>query len=241
VDLTAASEVGTASLITDLTWPEIERRTAAGSLLVVPLGATEQHGPHLPLSTDTDIAIALAQRLAEHRRDVLVAPPLGYGASGEHAGFAGTLSIGHEALTLVILELVRSASDTFAAVLLISAHGGNAVPVDAAVRRLRLEGHDVRGFSPRWEGDPHAGGAETAMMLALSPGRVRMEHAAPGDMRPIAETLPLMRSGGVRSVSPTGVLGDPTGADAAAGEALLDALASTLLEQVDNWWPRVSA
>ena len=61
-------------------------------------GSTEQHGPHLPLSTDTDIALALADALAARRPDVVVAPALPYGASGEHAGFPGTLSIGHEAL-----------------------------------------------------------------------------------------------------------------------------------------------
>src|SRR3954469_23792251 len=115
-------------------------------VLAVPLGATEQHGPHLPLGTDTTIAIALASRLAA-QRDVVVAPALPYGSSGEHAGFAGTLSIGHDALLLVLVELVRSAS---VPVLFVCAHGGNAEPLAAAVRKLRDEGKDVRAWAPRW-------------------------------------------------------------------------------------------
>src|ERR1700742_3068445 len=109
--------------LADLTWPEAERCAAAGAGLAVPIGSTEQHGPHLPLSTDTDIAVALCGRLAASRDDVLVAPELAYGSSGEHAGYPGTLSIGQAALELVLLELVRSATDTFEHVLLVSAHG----------------------------------------------------------------------------------------------------------------------
>ena len=92
-----------------------------GDLLVVPLGATEQHGPHLPLGTDTVIASALA-----HGVDAVVAPALPYGSSGEHAGFAGTLSLG-AATELALVELGRSAS--FARVLFVCAHGGNAEPL----------------------------------------------------------------------------------------------------------------
>src|SRR3954465_10578231 len=128
------------------------------ALLVIPIGSTEQHGPHLPLSTDTDVAVALAGRLAAGRPDVLVAPPVPYGSSGEHDGFTGTLSIGAAAIELVLVELGRSAlPGTVRRMLLVSAHGGNAGPVTAAVRRLRSEGRDVRAWSPRWHGDAHAG------------------------------------------------------------------------------------
>ena len=74
----------------DTCWTDLAD-TVAQSVLVVPLGSTEQHGPHLPLSTDTVIAVALAERVAAARPDVLVAPALPYGSSGEHSGFAGTL------------------------------------------------------------------------------------------------------------------------------------------------------
>src|SRR3712207_8629966 len=82
---------------------DLRSPAVTGDLLVVPLGATEQHGPHLPLGTDTVIASALAASL-----DAVVAPALPYGSSGEHAGFPGTLSIGREALVHVLVELVRS-------------------------------------------------------------------------------------------------------------------------------------
>ncbi|HZE66428.1 MAG TPA: mycofactocin biosynthesis peptidyl-dipeptidase MftE, partial [Sporichthyaceae bacterium] len=127
--------------LADLTWPQVGRWP--GALLVVPLGATEQHGPHLPLSVDTDVAVALCQGLAARREDVLVAPALPYGSSGEHAGFPGTLSIGQEALELVVVELARSATDTSARVLFVSGHGGNAEPLSRAVTRLRGEGRDA--------------------------------------------------------------------------------------------------
>ena len=140
---------------------ELTTRAVTGDLLVIPLGATEQHGPHLPLGTDTIIATALASSL-----DAVVAPALPYGSSGEHAGFAGTLSIGREALVHVLVELVRSAD--FARVLFVCAHGGNAEPLAAAVRQLRDEGHAVWAWSPRWDGDAHAGRVETSLLLALA-------------------------------------------------------------------------
>src|SRR5258705_2924792 len=104
-----------------LPWPAVRQRAAAGAILAVPLGSTEQHGPHLPLSTDTDVAVTLCERLAAARPDVLIAPPVPYGSSGEHAGFAGTLSIGQAAVELLLLELGRSATETFTQVLFVSA------------------------------------------------------------------------------------------------------------------------
>lgn len=213
-------------------------RAAAGAVLAVPVGSTEQHGPHLPLSTDTDIAVALARRLAGRRPHVLVAPALAYGSAGEHAGFAGTLSIGQEALELVLVELGRSAADWVGRTVLICAHGGNAEPVTRAVNRLRGEGRDTLAWSPRWDAEPHAGRHETSMQLALDPARVRMTEAVAGDPRPLAQLLPLLRAGGVRAVSPSGVLGDPRPATVAEGEALLDRLVDDLVRAVDGWEAR---
>ena len=92
------------------TWPEVAA-TGGSCLLAVPVGSLEQHGPHLPLNTDTRIAVELATRLAVARRDVVVAPAVAYGASGEHAAFPGTLLINHGVLADLLLELVRSARD----------------------------------------------------------------------------------------------------------------------------------
>ncbi len=218
-----------------LTSPEVAEMAAAGALLAIPVASTEQHGPHLPLSTDTDLAVALCARLAAARPGVLAGPPVAYGASGEHADFAGTLSIGTEALALLLIELGRCATLTFRRVLLVSTHGGNAGATARAERQLRAESRDVRVWRPDWVGDAHAGRAETSIELALAPERVRRERAEAGNTAPLAELMPALRRSGVRAVSPNGVLGDPAGASAAEGAALLDRLLAGLLATVDAW------
>ena len=210
---------------------------AAGAVLAVPVGSTEQHGPHLALSTDTDLAVALCARLAGARPGIVVAPPLAYGASGEHQDFAGTLSIGQAALELLLVELGRSATETFGRILLVSTHGGNAETVRRAEAWLRAESRDVRAWLAGWRGDAHAGRTETSLQLALAPGQVRLDRAEAGDPRPIAELLPLLRVSSVRAVSPNGVLGDPAGASAAEGHDLLARLLADLRAAVAQWWP----
>ncbi len=224
-------------MVADLTWPEVGDLGNSGALLVVPVGSTEQHGPHLPISTDTDLAIALCTGLAARRPDVVVAPAVAYGASGEHRGFPGTFSIGQAALELLIVELCRSATDTFERIVLVNGHGGNVEPLRRAVTLLRSESRDIQLFLPRYSGDAHAGRTETSLQLSLSPERVRGDRARPGDTRPLAEVLPQLRTGGVRAVSANGVLGDPTGADAGEGARLLADLVTQLFEQVRRWWP----
>lgn len=218
-----------------LAWPDVAAR-ASTLLLAVPLGSTEQHGLHLPLGTDTDIAVELCRRLASARIDVAVAPALPYGASGEHAHFPGTLSIGQAALQAVVVELVRSA-DVFAGVVLVSAHGGNAEALARAARLLEAEGRRVLVWSPRAEApdDTHAGWVETSAMLALRPSAVRLERAEAGPVRPLAELMPVLRSGGVAAVSVNGVLGDPRGAAVGTGEALLQEWADDLVQAVGSW------
>jgi len=215
-------------------WAEVPR---GRETLVVPVGATEQHGPHLPLSTDTDIAVALARRLAGCVPDVVVAPAVAYGASGEHQDFPGTLSIGQEATELLLVELVRSASVTFPRIVLLNCHGGNAEPVARAVERLRAEGRDVRAWSPAptWNGDAHAGRIETSVMLALHDRRVNMERAEAGERRALEDLLPRLRERGVAAVSANGVLGDPAGSTAAQGEELLSQAADALSAWFQEW------
>lgn len=212
-------------------WPE------AGdvSLLAVPLGSTEQHGHHLPLDTDTRIAAALAARLAERVPGVVVAPPLPYGASGEHETFPGTLSLGQAALEHALVELVRSATRSIARVLLVNGHGGNAEPLARAVATLRREGRDVRAWHPAAGGDAHAGRTETSLMLALAPELVRLEVAEAGNSAPLSELVDDVRAGSVRAVSANGVLGDPDGAGAEEGHALLARLSDDLVATVTAW------
>ena len=108
-------------------------------------------------------------------------------------------------------------------------------PLRRAERRLRAESRDILAWEPHWDGDAHAGRTETSLQLAMDPARVRLDRAAPGDTRPIAELVPLLREQPVRSVSPNGVLGDPAGASAAEGAALLDALVADLDASVRAW------
>ena len=220
-------------LLADFAWTDAAEHSSG--VLAVPVGATEQHGPHLPLSTDTEIAVALAGALSRERDNVIVAPAVAFGSSGEHAGFAGTLSIGPDATELLLVELVRSASTTFPRTLLVCAHGGNRTCVRRAEARLRHERHDMRAFFPSWSGDAHAGRAETSLMLALAPERVRLEHAAAGEIAPLTEILPRLISEGVRAVSENGVLGDPAGASAEEGEKLMRAATAALVAFLDGW------
>jgi mycofactocin system creatininase family protein len=220
--------------LSDLAWPEAAH-AARGAILAVPVGATEQHGPHLPLSTDTDIAAALVEGLAAAHPSVAAAPPLAYGSSSEHEGFAGTLSIGREALERVLVELVRSASATFARVLLVCAHGGNRETLDRAAARLRAEGRDVRSLLPRWTAGEHAGRVETSLMLALAPRRVRLDRAEAGAEETVEALMPRLVADGVRAVSRNGVLGDPAGASAEEGRALLAEEVARLVDAVDAW------
>jgi len=214
--------------LADTAWPELAALAAAGAVLVVPVGATEQHGPHLPVTTDSDIATAVVAAAAAGNPLLVAAPVVAYGSSGEHDGFAGTLSIGQEVIESLLLELGRSATAQFAHVVFACTHGGNAGPLHRALTRLTEESRPVTGWWPRWDGDLHAGRTETSIMLAIDPDRVRLVDAVPGNTSRLPELLPLMQSGGVRSVSPNGVLGDPTGANADEGRVLIQAAAADL-------------
>jgi creatinine amidohydrolase len=213
--------------LADARWPEVDgipRR-----VLVVPVGSLEQHGPHLPLDTDTRIAVAVARRACARWLGVALAPAITIGASGEHAGFPGTLSIGSTALAGCLIELGRHASRDWPAMLLVNGHGGNADALAKAAGRLAYEGR-VCGV---WHaglpgGDAHAGRSETSIMLALAPQAVLLDSAAAGNRLPIEDLMPALRSGGIRAVSPNGVLGDPCGASAAEGDRLLAELTEAL-------------
>ena len=218
------------------TWTELAATArSVRPILAVPIGSCEQHGPHLPLDTDTRIACAVASGLAGALPRVVVTPPIGISASGEHSGFAGTLSIGTAALELVLVELARSA-DWSAGVVFVNGHGGNHSSVLAATALLVAEGRNVLAWSPTIpDGDAHAGRTETSLMMAIAADTVRVPAAQPGRTEPLGELLALLRSRGVAHVSPTGVLGDPTGATAREGVALLGAMIDDLVASVSTW------
>ena len=208
------------------TSPEVVK----GSVVVVPIGSLEQHGPHLPLDTDTVIAQAVASAVAE-RLGGWCAPPVAYGSSGEHQAFPGTSSIGTPALARLVVELVRSLRYWASRVLLVNGHGGNLEAIDSAVELLADQGHDVQAVWCTAPGmDPHAGRAETSLMLHLRPESVRLDLAEAGNTAPLASLMPHLRGGGVAAVSRNGVLGDPRGATAAEGRRLLAAMVEKALE-----------
>jgi creatinine amidohydrolase len=208
------------------TWTDVN-----APIVVVPVGSCEQHGPHLPLHTDTTIASALARALAGHRTDCVVAPPIGVSASGEHAGFPGTLSIGTTVMADVVVELARSA-DWAGGVVFVNGHGGNHAAMQRAADVFERERRRVLIWWPRLPGaDPHAGRTETSLMLALAPDEVRSERGEAGPVPTMSE----LERHGVRALSQNGVLGDPAGADAAEGADLLEQLVEQLRNAVAVW------
>jgi mycofactocin precursor peptide peptidase len=220
------------------TWTEVD--AADGHMiLAVPLGSLEQHGPHLPLDTDTRIARAVASGLAGRCRHVALAPAVPYGASGEHAGFPGTLLVGHEVLVDLLLDLTRSARSSFAGVVVINAHGGNGAALATFERQAAAEGDDLLVWHAAVQGsDAHAGRTETSLLLAIDPSVVELERAEAGCREPLPTLLPRLREVGVRPVSSNGVLGDPAGASAEEGRALLAVLVEDAAAAVGSRWPR---
>jgi mycofactocin precursor peptide peptidase len=210
--------------------------------IIIPLGSTEQHGPHLPLDTDTRIATAVARgvaaRLDRSHQPWLVAPAISYGASGEHQDFAGTISIGAEALTTLLVEYGRSSTCWAHRVVFVNGHGGNVDALRRAVSLLRSEGRDV-GWCPcvASGGDAHAGHTETSVLLHISPAEVRTDQLLAGNEAPLRELLPSMRKGGVAAVSPIGVLGNPTTATAVEGRRIFTEMVDDCERRIDRWTP----
>jgi creatinine amidohydrolase len=216
---------------------------------IIPLGATEQHGPHLPAGTDTFRAEALAARLAVALGRALIAPVIPIGCSEEHRGFAGTLSLRHETLAAILVDVGDSlARQGFRRLVFLSAHGGNGRALAMAVEELQrtkpemviwrsgslaesvemaLTSSDHAGIDPA-EAGIHAGERETSEMLALRPDLVDMARAEPGYTGDMAAVLPTLQTSGVRPVSHNGVLGDPRRASAERGAFYLELTLRTL-------------
>lgn len=190
-----------------------ELRAAADALIVLPIGATEQHGPHLATGTDFFTVGAIADgsaRIASAEIPVIVAPTLPFGSSDHHLLFGGTLSLGTETYYRVLRELLESlASDGFKRVFILNGHGGNHELAELAARdvALRREVHVAAGsyWTIAWDAlvaagahlgrrlPGHAGDFETSMMLALRPDLKPgpLPHRAPsGDTDPRLRTAP---------------------------------------------------
>lgn len=178
-------------------WDELTREEvgvlAPDALLVLPIGTTEQHGPHLATGTDALIATAIAERAAaaaSRPETILLAPTLAYGASDHHVRFGGTLSLRVTTVQLVLRDLLATAAAAgLRRVFVLNAHGGNAAACAIAVAEAARE-HDLVAATamPSDLVDPeqiegplygHAGSFETSLLLALEPDRVRLDLARP--------------------------------------------------------------
>lgn len=233
-----------------LTFAEVAALEKSGGVVVLPLGSTEQHGPHLPLATDSIVA----DRLLDAALDLLPEgcrvwrlPTLPYGKSNEHAGFAGTLTLSHQTLAALLHELARGVADAgFSRLAFFSGHGGNTPSLDVVARDVRaatsldcfvidpaIQFSAVSGLPERErELGYHAGQLETSLMLALAPELVRMERAVaefpPRAAQRVGLAGPARRAWLTADVSRSGVMGDATAADAQQGERMLSDTARAL-------------
>ena len=234
----------------DLTWPELAAALRDGrDTAIVPLGATEQHGPHLPFATDTDIADALAERLCARIPEAVRLPALPYGCSAEHAAFAGTVSLRWETLRGLLEDLLASlAGHGFRHLLVFSAHGGNdallrdeaaalcaagqpaTVTVVSGIDDLTRRWHRAgaaHGIAPAAAG-LHAGEFETSILLGVRPAAVRRAALRAGHRATGSDAHGLFYPD-LRRTAPGGVVGDPRRASPARAAAYLDAWCDALV------------
>jgi mycofactocin system creatininase family protein len=213
-------------------------------IVLLALGSWEQHGAHLPFDTDTviieSVVDAAIRSVDPENTQFSVVPTIGVTASDEHNGFAGTLSIGTNALSDAVVSIARSASWA-RGICIVNGHGGNADALKLVHSALDYENirHSIWSL-PYYEGaDMHAGHTETSLMLHLAPDTVRMDLAEVGAVGDSEMLIERMRAGGIKEVSSNGVVGDPTNATAAHGATMLSFYAdhlTKLLLQIQTSW-----
>lgn len=240
----------------DLTGPQVLTELTADSILLWPIGAIEQHGPHLPLNVDAVIAQHTAEAAAQacgKELDVWLLPLLSVTKSNEHAWAPGTLWLSAETMLAVVKDTGRSIAMTEAKRLVfLNAHGGNSALLNMACRELRLEydlmtflAHpfvppDQGGTSPEHElaMGIHGGHDETSLMLHLRPELVHMDKATRKIPEHLTDNQHVRFGGSVsfgwlsKDFGPDGHIGDPTGANAEEGEKLFAASVSQLTAQL---------
>ena len=244
-----------------LTTVEAARLAERDPVVVLPLAALEQHGPHLPLSTDLDIGSGLLACAFEHLPDdfpAWVLPPVAVGASREHARFAGTVSLDPALLGAIVQAHGAALARAGVRRLVLSnSHGGNRAALDAAALRLREEQDllvvkanyfllprpdDVDLPASEWRHGLHGGAVETAMMLHLRPDLVRMDTArtAPSIGEELERTLRRVDAGGdaaafawlAGDLNPSGAAGNAALANAALGARLVAWYGAALAEVI---------
>ena len=209
----------------------------AATVAVLPVGSFEQHGGHLPLSTDTLVACAIARRLTDDH-DLLLLPPITISCSHEHAGFAGSVSISSSTLCSIVRDVLASLEQAGIPNLVVAnCHGGNYalanVVQEANLGRRRMllfprnedwnDARNVAGLETDTHDDMHGGEAETSILLAVAPEVVRSSYVDADfdvhDRRYLLTT-------GISGYTKTGIIGRPSLASAEKGEALLRAFSS---------------
>jgi creatinine amidohydrolase len=239
--------------LADATWTEV--RDADIALALLPVGSTEQHGPHAPLGTDTMLARAIARSAANTASEdaddssavdgeLAVAPALPIGIAAEHRAFDGTLHVPPDAFRAYVRGTVESLRDAVdAPIIVVNGHGGNTAALTEVAARCTRAG-DHRVVAHTWfetldrypEGMGHAGPVETAVLRALDPDQVRGEEAADaGDGA--ADTWGEWVSGtnlepDADAFTDNGVVGDPDATTAADGEALLAEATDALVDLI---------
>lgn len=231
-------------LFEGLAWPAIAALVRAGeTLALLPVGATEQHGPHLPASTDSEIAEAVC-RSASARTGVPVLPTLRFGSSQAHtSAWPGTLSLPPLLLIGVIVQLARWVrASGFGKLLILNAHVGNVAPLRVAADEIRAERNLRVGVVSWYELTPeiaaavtadaedwHAHAAETSLMLHLRPELVLRDAIRDDPDR----TRDLVLGYTVAETSREGLTGSPSRATAEQGAELFEAVVSALAERVE--------
>ncbi len=235
-----------------LNWKQVDALPRASTLLVLPTAAIEQHGHHLPLATDTLINNLLLGHALEKlpaALSVYALPPVHYGKSNEHLGFAGTLSVSAATFMAVLRDLGGSlASAGFQKLVLYNTHGGNSALIDVMARDLRAEfglrtfalhgagGISFEGVSPQERAYGfHAGEVETALLLASVPDLVDRTAYTVNYVADISrpelllpENAPATFAWLTRDLAPSGVMGDPRPATAENGSRWLEKAATRL-------------
>jgi creatinine amidohydrolase len=236
-------------LLAEIGWPDVAAYLESDDRVILPVGSTEQHGRHLPLSTDALVPTELARRLGK-RTGVLVAPLLPYGMSLHHLGFPGSLSLRPETLAQVLEDLLRSLyRHGFRRVFVLNGHGGNTASLQVALVNVTSDLPDLAVKLRQWWREPavsellqdaigvtrprHADAGETAPVLALRPDLVRLERA---QHSPDDEPIEMLTEQVFRQRFPHGVIGaDPRLASAEMGDQMLAALVDLYVTQLTDW------
>lgn len=237
-----------------MTWPEVKAEQHAGrDRVVVAFGATEQHGPHLPLATDALIGDHLAWLVAD-RLDAFVAPTVRIGCSEHHLAFAGTLSLSEDTFQEIVADIVRSAARSgFRRIVLLPTHGGNFHPLAAALDELGpVPGIQVQALTdlavllaiaqlgadehgvPVGDGGLHAGEWETSMLESIHPELVHPDRAEPGYTGDPQAAMSTIFEQGVHAVAGNGVIGNPAQASAEHGARYWDKVLAIALDALEH-------